>query len=213
MKQVITATLLLFVSIFAAAQSSDKFNSAMQKGILMLDSARNSEDFTANANYFERIATAEAGEWLPKYYSAYALLMSANAGRQDNDTKDVIYDKAFDLAEKAAKIKPDNSEILTLQGYIVFMKVSLAPQARAMTLIPKSGALLEKAIAIDPKNPRALLVKGQNLFYTPEAFGGGKAKAKDVLVLSLEKYGNEKAGALMPSWGKSRCEALLNQVK
>ncbi|RZK31985.1 MAG: hypothetical protein EOO63_02710, partial [Hymenobacter sp.] len=118
----------------------------------MLDSARGTESFTTAANYFERIANAETAEWLPQYYASLALLMSANTGRQDNDTKDAIYDKAMSFAEKADKIKPGNSEILALQSYIVFMKVSLSPQARAMTLIPKSGALVEKAIAIDPAN-------------------------------------------------------------
>jgi hypothetical protein len=212
MKKLFCLAIIAILVVKVSAQSKDRFNAAMQNGVRMLDSARNTESFTAAANYFERIANAEAGEWLPQYYTSYALLMSANTGKQDNDTKDVIFDKAMSFAENADKIRPGNSEILALQSYIVFMKVSLAPQARAMTLIPKSGALVEKAIAVDPENPRALLVKGQNLFYTPEAFGGGKAKAKEVLTRAAEKFEAAKNVDLMPSWGKGRCADLLAQV-
>ena len=81
-----------------------------------------------------------------------------------------------------------------------------------MTMIPQSAALTEKAIALNPENPRAHLMKGQQLFYTPEAFGGGKAKAKPVLMVAAEKFDNFKAVGLAPNWGKGRCQGLLKQV-
>jgi hypothetical protein len=213
MKHLIISFVCLLFVMDVSAQSGDRFTAAMQKGLQMLDSSKGSDSYTATANYFERIASAESGEWLPSYYTAYALLMSANAGRQANELKDAIFDKAMSFADKADKTRPGNADILALQSYIVFMKVSLAPQARAMTLIPKSSALIEKAIALDPGNPRALLVKGQNLFYTPEAFGGGKTKAKEVLLVAGEKFKSEQPAALMPTWGKGRCLELLEQVK
>lgn len=213
MKHLIFSFICLMLCSQISAQSNNRFTAAMQKGVQLLDSSRGTDAFTAAANYFERIAGAESNEWLPQYYTAYSLLMSANTGKQDNETKDAIFDKALGFAEKADKIKPGTSEIPALQSYIVFMKVSLAPQARAMTLIPKSTAFIEKAIAVDPSNPRALLVKGQNLFYTPEAFGGGKSKAKEVLTVAIEKFEAEKPAVLMPSWGKARCLELLGQLK
>jgi tetratricopeptide (TPR) repeat protein len=202
---------LLIITISANAQSPDKYTAAMQKGMTLIDSASTSEQFTTAANFFERIAAAETKQWLPQYYAGFCNLHVAILGKQASDTKDDLYDKAMSYAEKADALKPVNSEVLVLEGYITFMKMSVFSQQRAMTMIPKANALLEKALAIDPENPRAYLVKGQDTFYTPEAFGGGKAKAKDILTTAADKYKNQKASGFEPAWGAHRCQALLQQ--
>jgi hypothetical protein len=122
-----------------------------------------------------------------------------------------LYDKALGYAEKADALKPANSEILILKGYITFMKMSVMPQQRAMAMIPEANKLLGKASAIDPENPRAYLVRGQDTFYTPEAFGGGKANAKSLLVTAAEKFKNQKPTGFEPAWGARRCQYLLQQ--
>lgn len=202
---------LLIITFVAKAQPTDKFTAAMQKGMTLIDSASTSEQFTTAANFFERIADAEPKQWLPQYYAGFCNLHVAILGKQPNDTKDALYDKAMSYAEKADALKPANSEVLVLEGYITFMKMSVFSQQRAMSMIPKANALLDKASAIDPENPRAYLVKGQDTFYTPDAFGGGKVAAKGLLTTAADKYKNQKVSGFEPSWGARRCQGLLQQ--
>ena len=208
----LTFALLLFISALnVKAQTADQYNAAMQRGLSMIDSAGNSEQFTAAANLFERVAAAAPQQWLPQYYAGYCDMLSAVLGKQANDIKDALYDKAMSYAEKANTLKPENSEIFVLEGYITFMKMAVAPQERAMTMILKADELLGKAIALNPENPRAYLVKGQDAFFTPEAFGGGKANAKTILASAADKYKKDKSLNFEPRWGAKRCQELLQQ--
>lgn len=210
MKTIPFIAILFFISFTSFAQT-DKFTTAMQKGLVMIDSAKTSDDYTAAGNYFERIATAEPKQWLPQYYVAFNNLCAALMGKQDAEIKDAIYDKAMQYAEKADVLVPNHSEVYALKSYITFMKMAVAPQARAMSMIPKATAFAEKAITLNPENPRAYLMKGQNLFYTPEMFGGGKDKAKPVLTTAVAKFESFKAIGQEPNWGKSRAKSLLQQ--
>jgi tetratricopeptide (TPR) repeat protein len=201
---------LLIIAFYVKAQTG-KYTAAMQKGMVLIDSANTTEQFTIAANFFERVAAAEPKQWLPQYYAGFCNLHMAMLGKQANDVKDDLYDKALGYAEKADALKPANSEILILKGYITFMKMSVMPQQRAMAMIPEANKLLGKASAIDPENPRAYLVRGQDTFYTPEAFGGGKANAKSLLVTAAEKFKNQKPTGFEPAWGARRCQYLLQQ--
>jgi tetratricopeptide (TPR) repeat protein len=206
--------LLSFIIMFAAkAQNADKFNAAMKKGLILLDSAQTSEQFTDCANYFERIANIEQKQWLAQYYVSYSNIMAAITSTGTKEVKDALYDKALNYATKADALTPDNSEVYVLKGYATFMKMSVDPQVRAMSMIPQAGVLLQKAITLNPENPRAYLVLGQDTFYTPEAFGGGKAKAKPFLATGADKYAKENVKGLEPGWGKGRCAALLKQCE
>ena len=209
MKTLKLTLLALLLAFTAKAQNADQYAKAMKDGLIMLDSAKTSAQFLQTANYFERIAEAEQKQWLPQYYAGFGNLIAAVLGQQSNDEKDALYDKALAYAEKASLIMPANSEIEVLKGYTTFMKMAVDPQHRAFGMIPKANSFLEKAIRLNPENPRAYLVKGQNTFYTPEAFGGGKIKAKKILILATEKYAKETTTGLEPSWGRSRCAVLL----
>lgn len=211
MKNLTLMIAFLFITLTGFAQA-DKYTLAMQKGIATIDSAKTAEHYTNAANYFERIASAEQKQWMPQYYAAFANFNSALLGNQNGETKDLIYDKAIAFADNANALMPNNSEICALKSYIIFMKMSVSPQARAITMIPQSAALAEKAIALNAENPRAYFVKAQQIFYTPEAFGGGKAKAKPVLLIAAEKFEKFKAIGLAPDWGKRRCQSLIKQV-
>ena len=208
----LTLMIVFLLINFAAFAQADKYTVAMQKGITTTDTAKTAEDYTNAANYFERIAAAEQKQWLPQYYASYTNFNSALVGNQTGETKDAIYDKAMAFVDKADALMPNQSEIYALKSYIIYMKMAVSPQARAMSMIPQSVALAEKAIALDGENPRAYFVKAQQLFYTPEAFGGGKAKAKPILLLAAEKFEKFKATGLSPNWGKSRCQSLLKQI-
>lgn len=135
----------MLVSGFASAQT-DKYTSAMNKGVTMLDSARDEQSFLAAANYFERGANVETKQWLPIYYVAYANLFSGLTS-QDQSKKDAIFDKALEQVSKAEAMSANNSEIFTLKGFAQFMKMSLDPPSR-LGLIWEVNAALAQAKAI-----------------------------------------------------------------
>lgn len=204
---ILIATLAIFTTI-ADAQSIN-YNSEMQHTLTILDTARTQSGYKSSIENFKKIAIANEKDWLPQYYIAYCNLIWGIRGNQDEETKDNIYNTAIDYINKADLIDPNNSEIYALKGYITFMQMAVSPQQRAMKMIPESNVLIAKSIALNPENPRAYLLKGQNTYYTPEMFGGSKDEAKKILATSLEKFEKYNTTALQPNWGKARCEELL----
>jgi len=214
--KILTKTFSLALIVFSlntsAQSAAGKFQMGMKKGLEMLGSAKGSDGFNSTANYFERVAQAEAKEWTPFYYAAYSNLI-AGLTTTDKSVKDQYLDKALAEVEQANGLSPDNSEIYALKGYVQYIKLSVDPQAR-LAMMSASAASLAKAKALNPENPRIYLISGQNTFYTPEAFGGGKAKAKAILETAAAKFAIFKPSApLEPNWGADQVKDLLAQIK
>jgi len=189
---------------------SDVYLSAMKNGLANLDTLQSNNSFISAANTFERIAEAEPEEWLPLYYAAYTRLLGGVTA-QNKDTQDALYDQALASLKKAEIIMPNNSEIYALKGYALYMKMAVDPMERYQS-IASAEKELEKALAINPSNPRVYLIRGQNKFYTPETYGGGKDAAKPLLLKAKELFETSKpAHELDPHWGKERTLYLLNQ--
>jgi hypothetical protein len=213
MKKVINiiGLFLLLISFNGIAQTgNEKFKQAVLKGKEMLKNANGTEDFTKSANYFERVAQVESQEWLAPYYAAYSNLI-AGLTSSDNSIKDQYWDKALTEVAQAEALSKDNSEIYALKGYIQYMKLSVDPRAR-LSFMSASAASLATAKSLNAENPRIYLIMGQNTFYTPEAFGGGKANAKPILETAAAKFTIFKAAtAVDPDWGSERTTELLAQ--
>lgn len=212
MKTLISPMLLifLFIGLKGTAQNTDKYQSGVLKGLEMLNTSKTGNDFTNTANYFDRIAQAESREWLPPYYSAYCNLL-AGINNVDKTLQDQYYDKALLLIDQSNTLSANNAEVYALKGYIQFMKMTVDPQSR-LSYMASSAASLAKAKALNPDNPRIDLINGQNTYFTPEAFGGGKAKARPILESAVAKFAIFKpATAIDPVWGAERAKALFAQ--
>jgi hypothetical protein len=211
MKTLSTSAIILsiFMSISSYAQtSSEKFQSAIKKGLEQMATSKTSDEFLKNANYFERVGQVESKEWLAPYYAAYNNLI-AGIMIKDDDSKDLFFDKAEKEIDQANLLSSNNSEIYALTGYIQFMKMSVDPKTR-YGMISQADASLAKAKEINPENPRFYLISGQNAFYTPEAFGGGKNIAKPILETAVAKFTTFKsANSIEPNWGSDRAKTLL----
>ncbi|MCD0489838.1 hypothetical protein LPB86_16460 [Pedobacter sp. MC2016-14] len=205
------ALLLLLVSSNTFAQSINiKFQDAIKKGLSLQANAKTSTDFLKSANHFERIAQVETKEWTAPYYAAFGNLM-AGLTLDDKTLKDQYWDKALQEVEQAESLSADNSEIYALKGYIQFMKMSIDPQSR-MSFMSASSSSLAKAKALNPENPRIYLIIGQDTFYTPEAFGGGKRKAKPILETAVAKFAIFKAANVIePNWGEEQAKILVEK--
>jgi tetratricopeptide (TPR) repeat protein len=208
MKTLILIAAFLLSVTFASAQSD--LTSDIQKGIYMLDTMKTEKTNEQVVSHFEKVALSSIN-WEAKYYAAYSNLL-LGVGKKDQESKDELFSKALKYVNKADSINANNSEINTLKGYILFMQMSVYPQQRAMSLIPEANTLFEKAISLDPENPRPYLLKGISLFYVPGMFGGDKEQAKVVLTTAKAKFDKYTAKNLQPNWGKAKVEELLKQL-
>jgi hypothetical protein len=209
MKSVTLLLLAAFTFLQSFAQS-DKYEAAMQKNMSAIDSSfKSATSMVALANNFERIGKAEKNQWLPYYYSAF---LQVNAGfiGQDPAKMDEYANTAERLINTADSLEKNNSEISCIKSMIASARLMVDPMSRYMEFGPLSTSYLDEAIKYDPTNPRPYLLKGQNLRYTPEQFGGGCEIAKPQLNTAMEKFASFKpASALHPNWGESRVKMLL----
>lgn len=211
-------TLLLSIAILVATTcfaQTDKYTAAMKQNMDMLDSVKTKEEMLALSNTFERIAKAEKDKWQPYYYAALQqIVRTYHMKGSEVKNIDTELNRADELLAYAEVISPDNSELTCLKSMIATGRMMVDPQERSMIYGPKTTEILKEAIKQNPNNPRAYLLLGQNLFYTPEFFGGGKEKAKPVLEKSVELFKTFKpAGELDPDWGKEMAESLLKQCE
>ena len=147
------------------------------------------------------------------YYQSFGLVM-IGLSQKENNKKDEYFDHAQQIIDKADALNPDNSEIAVMQSFVTSMKISVDPMTRGQKLGMQSSMLLAKAIKLDKENPRAYLLKGTGLMYTPAQYGGGKDKAIPVLEEAVAKFKAFKpASEVMPHWGEARANALLEQCK
>ena len=208
-------TIIYFCVLLSAVTYGQdaKYMQAMQKNVSILDSAKEASSFQNANNAFERIGNANQKEWLPLYYQSYCNIM-IGMKQDDNNKKDEYYDRAQKLIGRADSLSHDNSEIAVLQSFIISMEISVDPMTRGQNLGMQSAMFISKAIQLNKENPRAYLLKGSGLMYTPPQYGGGKDKALPVLEEAVAKFKSFKpASPVMPHWGEARANAVLEQCK
>lgn len=204
---------LLWMSIPLAMQAgNDKFTEAMKGTISMMDTATTSATFQNCANRFERIGNAEKKEWLPHYYAGFCYVMMSYL-EPDVSKVDAILDKAQAEIDAAGEMKikdGEKSEIMVIKGMILSARIRVEPQTRGMQMGPQSGMMYDRARQLNPGNPRALSMVGQNTMFTPEMFGGGREKAIPILesaVAAFETF--EPLSEIHPVWGKENTVGIL----
>jgi hypothetical protein len=211
MKKIVTTCLFALFVIGSFAQS-EKYIKAMQSNVSQLEGAMQAGKFPELANNFERIGDAEKTQWLPYYYAAYCTVMTSFT-EPDKSKVDGIADKAEAFITKAETLAGgENSEICVIKSMIASSHMMVDPQTRWQKYGMTSSANIDKAKQLDATNPRPVYLEGQAKFYTPEAFGGGKALAKGLFIKALAMFDEFKpASDIAPNWGKSATQYFLSQ--
>jgi len=212
MKKIITV--LLFVVFVAGLSRADdtRYISAMKKNIEQIDSLKGMESMVVLKNSFLRIAKAEKEKWLPFYYVSYLNVLLSYADTVKT-SKDAYLDEAQKYINVADSLQADESEIYVLKGMILQSRLQIDPMNRYMKYGAEMNSHLQKAMALEPANPRPDYLLGLNLLYTPEAFGGGAKVAKPMLEGALQKFENFiPKNELMPTWGKKQLENFMSNL-
>lgn len=217
MKKYSLAIIVMMLISLMTQASNEAYEKAMLKELQAMKTAAGPEDLQKVANGFARIAQMMPEEWLPEYYAALAL---ANAGFKTEggpNVKDPLFDQAKKHAEKAAKISPNNSEVVALQGFITMGELAADPQSRGQHLSGQAMQTFGKAVELNRQNPRAIMMLGQMELGMAQFFGQGPEKACGLIKSSLELYEKEAATkedtSLLPAWGKEMALQITQNCK
>jgi hypothetical protein len=210
--------LLVFLSLFGFAattqaqdRATEKYLANFRKAMVNLDSSWiNPTKMRETANQFERLANFKKEDWQPRYYHALCLIQLSWS--VDAKEREGILKAADNAIKMAAEVSKDNSEIVSLEGYMYQAMIMINPMTNGAIYGPKSAITLQKAMELDPKNPRPHYLLGQNLYFTPAQWGGGMERAKPHLEKAMELYKAAKeahAGEFDPNWGEVPCQMIL----
>lgn len=209
----IYAVLVLVSFIFCnftqqvSAQGGDLYQSSMEKALTKLDEVKSAADLLDCRNLFERIALKFGDKWQPVYYTAYCDIQMVYFDKA-SDQNSVRLTQAQKELEKLDCISgADKSEVSTLWGYYYNAHIMLNP-GNAQTIFGQVVGAYEKALAINPENPRAVILRAFfNQFLPPIV------KLKIDTPVEVEKAKNlfvkQEKGIDKPYWG----EVFVNYIK
>ena len=200
--------LILFVPVCLKAQTLEE---SLSKTLMKMDSVQNLSQMMSVSAQFDMIASKWENEWSSNYYAAYAKVISSFIV-QDSKKKDLFLDVADKYLEKVKTIDSQNDETWVLAALITNARISVDGQNRGMQYGGIFNQNLSKAEKINPDNPRIYYLRGTSLFYTPEMYGGGKARAKPLFEKAKDLFAKEsKTSVLKPVWGEKQNLDYLKQ--
>ena len=212
MKQSLLLFFFTFTLFSAFAQQNSQYVEMMKLTIPKINYTNSVEGIQEAANQMERVAGVEKEDWLPSYYATIAYITLASKDMQSGGENIQGYvDKAKMHLAKAQELAPENSEVLTAQGYLSLAHIWINPMVNGAKYTGIAYGEFERAKKADPTNPRPHYLIGQNVYFTPEAFGGGKENAKthlDKATILFEKF--EPASEIAPDWGKESNDYFLS---
>jgi hypothetical protein len=211
-----TKTIILFalLSILQTAWATDdKYAEAMKKNIQTVYTAQTIPDLQLAVNAFERIGAAEKNKWEPYYYASFGYVMIANR-EQEAAKKDAALDQATTALKKAQQIVPAESEVVAMEGFIHMIRVTVDPASRGQQYSALAYQSFNKAVAINPENPRALTLLAQMQYGTAQFFGSSTTEACATAARALEKFNvTAEPKPLAPQWGKGMAEGLKTKCQ
>ncbi|MGR3812023.1 hypothetical protein [Jiulongibacter sp. NS-SX5] len=201
-----------FMIIGTSLMAQSKYESTMTSLVNEIYSHNRELAMQPIANKLERVAAAEADEWLPNYWVAYCYIQDSFL-KPSAAEKDQMLDIAEKHLEQANTKSPDNSEIHLLLAQYNGARLSVDGASRWGEYGPIYAKHMDIASKLDPTNPRVEYSKATNAYFTPEAFGGGAKIAKPFFEEALEKFETfEPKSPIHPNWGKVESEYFLSQI-
>ena len=211
MKTLLILSFLVYFWTNASAENST-FDTAVMQTIDRLHQASSIEEVLSCVSQLERMAMAEPKRWEAHYYLAYARIM-LSFRESDGEKTDQILDRAELDIEKAQEVGADPSELNALQAYLYQGRIQVN-SFRGMKYSGMAAESLEKAIRLNPSNPRAHLLMGMNVFHTPSMFGGGAKKALPHFEKAMACFeGAPVASTLHPHWGRELAQDMVEECQ
>lgn len=209
MRKIILSIAVALVSLATMAQKPEYFKT-MGETLGQFATCKSVADFQALGNKFQMIADVEKTEWLPLYYQAHCYIIMSFMEPADAAKKDSYLDVAEKSIAKLIEIVPGEAEVYVLRAFYLTGRLVVNPMERGQEYSGLAGQATSKAIAIDPTNPRAMLMKIQMdmgsapyMGLDPKSFC---PQAKELLA----NWDNFKPKSpIDPAWGKDQVEGIV----
>lgn len=193
---------LLIVLVLSLSVTAQSFESVMLKNVQKLEQKSEKVDLLELSNSFGQIAEGNPGKYEANYYQALSLVFYAFNEREAKNKEHQLLE-AEKIINQLIKDEPQVAENYILKAMCFQAMIQVDPMKRGYAYSQKAEGQLEKAQALDAKNPRYFFLKGQNVFYTPEQYGGGKLKAKPFFKQAEKLFKkSKKQEVLSPTWGE-----------
>lgn len=213
MKTIITSFIISFFVGYSAcpAQAQTAYEKGMNSAIETLFADQQSQaSFLAAANKFERIAQVEKEKWQPVYYTALAYAWLATT-QETLSAKDATMEQAKKWIKTGLERAPGNVEFVTLQGYADMLSLSFDPGTRGQSMSTSVFATFNRAVQMDPANPRARLFLGQMQHGTEQFFGQGHEASCETFNKALTNYETApESSDFSPTWGRGMAEQMVS---
>lgn len=205
--------ILALVTLSFTGFSNETYQKDMSQSIEKLFQIKTVPEYVEIANQFERISGIEKTEWLPLYYASFAYIM-ISFQEPENAKKDQYLDQAQKYLDQAMVLEPNESELHLLQGFLYPSRITVDPMNRGMSLMPEMNKSLDKALELNPDNPRVYYLRATMAFHTPEAYGGGAAIALPLYQVADEKFKIfMPKTSISPNWGKESNDTELKKAQ
>ena len=189
LQKTILALAITFTTTYSFAQTA--YEKAMLPKVQTIEMPKaNLDDYTAQANDFARIGDKEKTLWQPYYYAAFSIIKKGRTLMQQNQLSklDDVAKEAQNYIDKAEALSPNNAEIFILKKMNHGLKMIVNPMERWQTEGQAAQVALNEAKKLDPENPRISILEAEDLYYTPEQFGGSKSKGIELFKKALEQF-------------------------
>jgi len=212
MTKLITAFALFVITLLSAQGQAtttetkvSKFEQGMGKAFALWGEGKNAEA----SDVFERIAAVETTNWLPNYYVALVNTTTA-FGTKDKEKINVLLSKAQNALDVEMIKDQNNAELYVIQAMINTAWIVFDPMTNGQKLSGPTIEIYNKALAIDPNNPRVVFSKAEF------EIGGAKFWGQDTKPMcaqiekAIELFATFKPETpFSPKWGLDR--ALIAQ--
>jgi len=209
-------TLILIPSvglIVLLSSFSSGYETIMKENIEKVYKAESIEELNNVVNAFNRIAQKEQNKWEPYYYASFGYLLMLNTTKKA-DEQDKYLDLALEKSKQALELVANEDEIHALIGYIHMMRVSINPSDRGQKYSMLSMESLNKAIALDSENPRALYLLGRMEMGIAQFFGSDMSDACGKIQNSLTLFDKENTeSTIAPTWGAKQARKVAEYCK
>ncbi|MCD7970696.1 MAG: hypothetical protein LUF87_10125 [Alistipes sp.] len=208
MKKFILILAMAAAASLAAANDNDpQYRTAMEQAIEAVMSARELDELMAARQRFEMIAGVYPERWMPLYYIAYCDLDAVFKGHDSQALLDDAKSRIETLLEMDGA---DLSEVYTLYGYYYFALIAGDPGNNGQLYYAKPTEYFNRAIELDPENPRPLIVRAFYVTQLPD-FIRPRVDVERDTAKAAELFAAQEPGVEKPQWGEFYYTALAGR--
>lgn len=197
-------TLILFLIFTSFSQAQTTYQASMGKALGLWQENKIDEAIAL----FQRISKVDQNEWLPSYYQG--LIYTTSALKASTNEEKIQWIEKAQLFFSTIPLEKKSAEWFVLEALCTTAELTIDPMKNAMTLSPVIQKTYKKALALEPRNPRALAGLIEFELQGKKFFNANTNQECEQLK-KLPKLFDEQQSKVpfYPNWGKERVEEVI----